>query len=122
MHGKSLAVTLLLSVSVITTVAKAQSMKTAKAEATSWVGSWAASQQLPEPQNSLPPELLNDATLRQIVHLSVGGSSLRVHISNAFGFLPLHLTSVHIARPLSPSTAKIDTATDKPLTFSGNVD
>src|SRR5580658_8286422 len=90
--------------------------------ANDWAGSWAASQQLPEPQNSVTPELLNDATLRQIVHLSVGGSSLRVHISNAFGFLPLHLTSVHIARPLSPSTAKIDTATDKPLTFSGNVD
>lgn len=91
-------------------------------QAHNWVGSWAASQQLPEPQNSVTPELLNDATLRQIVRLSAGGEALRVHISNAFGFLPLHLTSVHIARPLSPSAAKIDPITDKPLTFSNNVD
>ena len=84
-----------------------------------WVGSWAASQQLPDPQNSLPPELLNDATLRQIVHLSAGGSTLRVHISNAFGTLPLLLTSVHVAKPVSASSAAIDPATDKALTFSG---
>ncbi len=93
-----------------------------KQSAEMWVGSWAASQQLPEPQNSLPPEDLNDATLRQIVHLSIGGNTLRVHLSNAFGFLPLHLTSVHIAKPLSPAAASIDPATDKALTFSGRED
>ena len=87
-----------------------------------WVGSWATSQQLPEPQNSLPPELLNDATLRQIVHLSVGGTALRIHLSNAFGVLPLHLTSVHMARPLSPASAAIDPASDKPILFSGRGD
>jgi lysophospholipase L1-like esterase len=93
-----------------------------KTAGTNWVGSWAASQQLPEPQNSMPPEDLNDATLRQIVHLSVGGATLRVHLSNAFGFLPLHLTSVHIAKPLSSAAASIDPATDKALTFSGRED
>ncbi|HEV7218724.1 MAG TPA: SGNH/GDSL hydrolase family protein [Terriglobales bacterium] len=87
-----------------------------------WVGSWAASQQIPEPNNALNPDDLHDATLRQIVHLSVGGNSLRVHLSNAFGTMPLHLTSVHIARPVSPSEAKIDVATDKALIFSGRND
>jgi lysophospholipase L1-like esterase len=87
-----------------------------------WVGSWATSQQLPEPQNSLPAEDLNDATLRQIVHLSVGGSTLRVHVSNAFGFLPLHLTSVHIARPLSTAAPAIDPVSDKALAFAGKED
>jgi lysophospholipase L1-like esterase len=87
-----------------------------------WGGSWAASQQLAEPQNSLPPELLNDATLRQVVHLSVGGTALRIHLSNAFGVLPLHLSSVHIARPLSPASAAIDPVSDKPVTFSGEPD
>ena len=90
--------------------------------ALSWVGSWAASQQLPEPQNALAPDDLHDATLRQIVHLSIGGPTLRVHLSNAFGTLPLHLTSVHIARPLSTFAARIDPTTDKPLTFSGSAD
>jgi lysophospholipase L1-like esterase len=90
--------------------------------AVNWVGSWASSQQLPEPQNSLPSELFNDATLRQIVHLSLGGPALRVHLSNAFGFLPLHLTGVHVARALSPSGAVIDPATDKAVRFSGRED
>lgn len=84
-----------------------------------WVGSWAASQQLPEPQNSLAPDDLHDVTLRQIVHLSIGGSELRVHLSNAFGTTPLEISSVHIALPVSATSDKIDPATDKALTFAG---
>lgn len=87
-----------------------------------WVASWATSQQVPEPHNALSPDDLRDATLRQIVHLSVGGKTLRVHISNAFGTTPLSLTSVHIARPRSPGQSKIDIATDKMLRFSGKPD
>src|SRR5581483_8089420 len=84
-----------------------------------WVGTWAASQQMPEPQNALPPEDMRDMTLRQIVHLTIGGSTLRVHVSNAFGTEPLHFTSVHVARPLSSSSPQIDRASDRALTFSG---
>ena len=36
----------------------------------------AAPQQISEPQNALAPDDLHDATLRQIVHLSVGGATL----------------------------------------------
>src|SRR5579864_212215 len=56
-----------------------------------WVGSWAAAQMVPGQDNAVPLESLHNATLRQIVHLSVGGSSIRVRISNAFGTAPLHL-------------------------------
>jgi len=87
-----------------------------------WVATWGTSQQIPEPQNALPPDDLRDATVRQIVHLSVGGQALRVHLSNAFGTEPLHIASVHIARPISPASAAIDPATDHPLTFAGNLD
>lgn len=87
-----------------------------------WTGSWAASQQTPEPQNALPAEDLNDTTLRQIVHLSAGGTSLRVHLSNAFGVVPLHLTSIHIARPVSTSSAAIEPGSDTPLAFAGTPD
>ena len=87
-----------------------------------WVGTWSASQQIPEPQNALPPEDLRDVTVRQIFHLSAGGSSLRVHISNAFGTQPLRFTSVHIARPVSLSAAQIDPASDRALAFSGRTD
>jgi lysophospholipase L1-like esterase len=87
-----------------------------------WVGTWASSQQIPEPANALPPDELCDATLRQIVHLSVGGARLRVHLSNAFGTVPLRIDSVHIARPVSPSSDRIDVTTDKALTFGGSSD
>lgn len=85
-----------------------------------WVGSWATSQQIPEPANALPTEDLRNATLRQIVHLSLGGDTLRVHLSNAFGTTALHLTSVHIAAPLKPDGSAIDPASDHPLRFSGS--
>ena len=87
-----------------------------------WVASWGTSQQIPEPQNALPADDLRDATVRQIFHLSVGGSALRVHLSNAFGTEALHFTSVHVARPLSPSDPEIDPKTDRALTFAGSAD
>ncbi len=61
-------------------------------------------------------------TLRQIVHLTVPGQSLRVHMSNAFGTTPLHLSSVHVAHALFSTEAKIDPASDYALTFSGKSD
>jgi len=82
-----------------------------------WIATWGIAQQIPEPQNALPAEDLRDATVRQIFHISAGGSRLRVHLSNAFGTEALHFTSVHIARPVSPASAEIDLTTDKPLSF-----
>lgn len=89
------------------------------ASAQRWIATWGASQQIPEPQNALPPEDLHDATVRQIFHLSAGGAEVRVQLSNGFGTEALRFTSVHIARPLASSSAAIDPATDKALTFAG---
>ena len=86
------------------------------------MATWGCSQQIPEPQNELPVDDLRDATVRQIFHLSVGGSALRVHLSNAFGTEALRFTSVHIARPLSISSSAIDPSSDRPLTFAGKPD
>ena len=87
-----------------------------------WVGSWAASQQTPETANLLDPELMRDGTLRQVVHLSVGGSQLRVRLSNAFGTQPLHLTAVHVARPGSAGGSAIDVGSDTAVMFNGAAD
>ena len=87
-----------------------------------WVGSWATSQQLVEPNNALNPEDFRDATLREIVHLSIGGNEVRVRLSNRFGSTPLTLTAVHIARAVSPNSSKIAASTDKALTFFGQPD
>jgi lysophospholipase L1-like esterase len=84
-----------------------------------WVGSWSASQQLVEPDNALPPGDPCDATLRQIVHLSLGGNEFRLRLSNRFGNTPLHITAVHIAKPISPSSAEIVAGSDKAVKFSG---
>lgn len=87
-----------------------------------WVATWGASQQIPEPHNALPKDDLRDATVRQIFHLSVGGSVLRVHVSNAFGTTALHFTAVHVARPVLPVSGAIDAASDRALTFGGRAD
>ncbi len=87
-----------------------------------WIGTWAAAQQIPEPRNSILPEQLTDVTVRQIFHLSVGGATLRVRLSNAFGTDPLRFTSVHIARPLSGASAEIVPGSDAALTFGGAPD
>jgi lysophospholipase L1-like esterase len=96
--------------------------KSSNISAENWIETWGASQQIPEPQNSLPADDLSDATVRQIFHLSVGGTTLRVHLTNAFGLQALHFTSVHIARPVSLSSAAIDVTTDEALAFSGQSD
>ena len=118
---KKILPAIVLALTVALTLATLSLAKTrSKPAQTVWAGSWATSQQIPEPANALSPDDLHDATLRQIVHRSLGGSTLRVHLSNAFGTEPLRFTSVHIAQPLSPAAARIDPATDHTLTFSGH--
>lgn len=87
-----------------------------------WVGSWAASPQLAEPQNSMPAGDLANSTLRQIVHLTIGGPELRLRLSNRYGSAPLHIAAVHIARPVSPDSSRIIPGSDRPLRFSGRED
>jgi lysophospholipase L1-like esterase len=83
-----------------------------------WVGSWASAQMIPNPDDTVPRESFHNATLRQIVHLSVGGSRIRVRLTNTFGTTPLHLTAAHLARPVSSGSSRIDPASDHAITFN----
>jgi lysophospholipase L1-like esterase len=127
-HGKSFLMTqtrqFFLTVGFVFVAACMMGQASAQSahQAQVWVASWGAAQQIPEPQNALPAADLTDATVRQVFHLSVGGPALRVHVSNAFGTAALHFTSVHVARPLSPSAAAIDPASDRTLRFAGSVE
>jgi lysophospholipase L1-like esterase len=94
----------------------------ARQPAGSWVGSWAAAQMIPEPNNAVPADNLRGATLRQIVHLSAGGSMLRLRISNAFGTGPLRLVAVHVAHPQSAASSRIDPNSDRAVTFGERAD
>jgi lysophospholipase L1-like esterase len=87
-----------------------------------WVSSWATSQQIPEDRNALPAHALDGATLRQSVHLSIGGASYRVRLSNAFGTAPLHIAAAHVAVPVAPGSDAIRAGSDRALTFDGAQD
>ncbi len=56
-------------------------------------------------------------TVRQVVHLSQGGTMARVKFTNEFGTAPLQISSVHVAFVAAGS--KILVNTDKPLLFNG---
>ncbi|KAJ3965811.1 extracellular GDSL-like lipase/acylhydrolase [Lentinula raphanica] len=93
-----------------------------------WVNTWTAMPQLTEPAN-LPNPPFNgstavfvNSTLRQTLHMSIGGDQIRVRFSNVFGVNNLEITAATIALPLdgAPGASAIDTSTLKTLTFSGN--
>ncbi len=82
-----------------------------------WVGTWAASPQRTEPANMPPAPGLADATLRQIVHVSLGGRRLTVRFSNAFGARPLTILAAHVATPAGGAAIRAESR--KPLAFGG---
>jgi lysophospholipase L1-like esterase len=85
-----------------------------------WVGTWTGAPQLTE-QSNLPPAPLSNAVLRQVLHVSLGGSQIRVRFSNEFGNGPLTIQLAHVAvNPDFPADATIDTTTDQALAFSGS--
>ncbi|ATC31332.1 SGNH/GDSL hydrolase family protein [Caulobacter vibrioides] len=90
-----------------------------QAETQRWVGAWASAQLAPDAKNSLAPEDYPNATLRQVVRVSIGGDTLRVKLSNLFGTQPLTIAAARIAVSAAPATARIDPTTDRALTFAG---
>ena len=82
-----------------------------------WVSTWASAQMPTDAPKA--PAALNGSTLREPVRVSVGGTALRVRLSNSFGTAPVAIAGVHVARALSTQSDRIDAATDRQLTFSG---
>jgi lysophospholipase L1-like esterase len=85
-----------------------------------WVATWGTSPapQLPDPAKREQAKLVfEDQTVRDIVHVSIAGDSLRVRFSNAYGATPVVIGAAHIA--LRESDSSIVTGTDRPLTFGG---
>ncbi|HEY9348255.1 MAG TPA: SGNH/GDSL hydrolase family protein, partial [Inquilinus sp.] len=78
----------------------------------SWIGSWGASPAFP-----VGPEL-NNATIRQLVRISAGGSQVRVRFTNETGTQPVVIGAATIARP-GNAPGSIDPASSKALTFGG---
>ncbi len=83
-----------------------------------WVATWTASQQAPEPPiiGAVPAQFANQ-TLRQVMHVSIGGDTVRVRLSNEFGRTPLRVGEVRIAQQLAG--ASIVPGSDRVVTFGG---
>ena len=90
-----------------------------------WVGTWGTAV-VPRPQpapgaapgRGAAPLNFNNQTLRQIVHVSLGGSRVRVVLSNAFGTSPLAVGGASVALRQKDSAAVAGSI--RPLTFSGS--
>lgn len=87
---------------------------------TRWVGTWEASPspQLPDDSKMRDAHLVfENQTLREIVHTSIGGNTIRVRLSNAYGKNTVEIGAAHIA--LHSQGADIVAGSDHQLTFGG---
>lgn len=80
-----------------------------------WIGTWATAP-MAAPNNN--GEFAQDSTLREIVHVSVGGPRLRIVLSNEFGTASLTVGAAQVA----PSTGNgsIQPGSGVPVTFGGH--
>ncbi len=85
-----------------------------------WVATWAAA---PTTVPPTPPTVLDNQTVRQVVHTSLGGDEIRLRLSNEFGETALHVGAVRVAvrAGTGASTATVP-GTDRRVTFSGRGD
>ena len=81
-----------------------------------WVGTWAAA---PFAEGNKDGLGSSDTTLRQIVHVSLGGSRVRVVLSNEFGTDPLTIGAAHVAISAGKKSSDIELPSANALTFSG---
>jgi len=98
--------------------ALAPSIATAASPADHWVGTWAASPMAAKnPDGKFGAPGADGTTLREIVHISIGGPSVRVILTNEFGLEPLTIGAAQIA--LSSGASAITPGTATALTFDG---
>lgn len=73
----------------------------------------------PQRRYPIPPTLagLNNQTVRMIVRCSIGGSRVRIRVSNTFGGVSVFLGSAHIA--IRAKDSAIVPASDRAITFGG---
>lgn len=99
--------------------AHARDASAAKPTEKRWLSSWGTSLMVPDKNNELAAEQWSDATLRQIVPMSVSGKRLRVRFSNVYGSGPISINKAGVALAAKLGTPSLKTGSVKPLTFSG---
>ena len=84
-----------------------------------WVGTWSASPHVPTPIFVAPASEIHNQTIRNIVHISVGGSAIRLHLTNAFGTQPITFNSVYAG--IQESDASLVPGSNHAITFAGKL-
>ena len=86
-----------------------------------WTPTWVASPQQARPAvgraGAAPGGTFNNQTVRMIVRSTIGGSKVRVRLSNSYGPAPLTIGAAHIA--LRAKDSEIVPGSDRPLLFAG---
>jgi lysophospholipase L1-like esterase len=89
----------------------------AGAQQNTWIATWAASPQAADPSPDDPLVKIADQTVRERVRISIGGTQIRIRLSNEYGSTPLLVGSVTVAVPVSPETVR--TKSLQTVTFDG---
>ncbi|MER6137152.1 SGNH/GDSL hydrolase family protein [Streptomyces sp. NPDC001815] len=90
----------------------------APASVGTWVGAWAAS-----PAGSEPGTEVNGMagrSVRNVVHVGVGGTAARITLSNLYGQQPLSITHASVAVAATANNAAAAADSMRRLTFGGN--
>ncbi|MCU7728092.1 SGNH/GDSL hydrolase family protein [Actinoplanes sp. KI2] len=81
--------------------------------AAGWAGAWSTS-----PQREAGPTFAAQ-TVRMLVHPTIGGSALRVRLSNTFGAADVAFGAVGVARAVASGAADLVAGTQRRVTFHG---
>jgi lysophospholipase L1-like esterase len=86
-----------------------------------WVGAWASAPLLDahakHAEELVAPGAEPGVTLREVVHVTIGGETVRVRFSNLYGTSPLLISAAEIAQ--TQKGPAIVAGSDKPLSFHG---
>jgi lysophospholipase L1-like esterase len=82
-----------------------------------WGATWGTAPAGPPPPAYMQSYTVTDATVRLIVRTSIGGSRVRIRVSNEMGTAPLRIGAGHIALRANGST--VVASSSRVLTFGG---
>lgn len=104
---------------IATAAALIAALTTTPAPAGCWTAAWATAVQQPSADVWYPTwaeKGFANHSVRQVVRVTAGGSTIRIRLSNAYGSTPLRLTGASVGR--AGTGAAVQAGTLRPLTFA----
>lgn len=83
-----------------------------------WVATWAASPEPTAPDPNEPLLNIEDQTVRERVRVSIGGTQIRIRLSNEYGSAPLLVGSATVGAPTD--TTSVKPGSIQTVTFEGH--